>query len=123
MTPQQMVTAFTKAVGQPVDAPVTPELAQFRNMLIREECAEASYELLQDPVDIAALTKELADILYVVYGTATAMGLPLEEAFERVHQSNMSKLDTDYKPLKDETGKVLKGPFYKPPDLTDLFNE
>ena len=69
----------------------------------------------------AALTKELSDLLYVVYGTALAFGLPLDPAFNRVHESNMSKL-VDGKPLYREDGKVLKGPNYQPPVLDDLFN-
>ncbi len=43
----------------------------------------------------------------------------LEEIFERVHRSNMSKL-VDGKPLKREDGKFLKGPNYRPPFLDDL---
>lgn len=42
------------------------------------------------------------------------------KAFSRVHFSNMSKLDVDGKPIKREDGKVLKGPNYEPPNLTDL---
>jgi hypothetical protein len=42
------------------------------------------------------------------------------EAIKRVHQSNMSKLGDDGKPVWREDGKVLKGPNYKSPDLTDL---
>ncbi len=44
----------------------------------------------------------------------------LDEALNRVHESNMSKLDEDGKPIYREDGKVLKGPNYKPPDLSDL---
>ena len=44
----------------------------------------------------------------------------LDEAFMRVHLSNMSKLGEDGKPIFREDGKVLKGPNYKAPDLTDL---
>jgi hypothetical protein len=44
----------------------------------------------------------------------------LHEAFARVHQSNMSKLDDDGKPIKREDGKIMKGPNYMPPDLSDL---
>lgn len=43
-----------------------------------------------------------------------------QEAFNRVHDSNMSKLDDSGKPIKREDGKVLKGPNYKEPDLSDL---
>ena len=48
------------------------------------------------------------------------MGWFLDEALNRVHESNMSKLGEDGKPIYREDGKVLKGPHYKPPNLTDL---
>ena len=65
--------------------------------------------------------KELADLVYVCYQFAENMGWFLDEALNRVHESNMSKLDEDGKPIYREDGKVLKGPNYKPPDLSDLF--
>jgi predicted HAD superfamily Cof-like phosphohydrolase len=63
--------------------------------------------------------KELADLVYVCYQFAACAGWELDEALDRVHESNMSKL-VDGKPLKREDGKVLKGPNYKPPYLEDL---
>jgi len=65
--------------------------------------------------------KELADLVYVCYQYAENMGWFLDEALDRVHQSNMSKLGEDGKPIYREDGKVLKGPNYKPPNLEDLF--
>ena len=65
--------------------------------------------------------KELADLVYVCYQYAANMGWFLDEALDRVHKSNMSKLDKDGKPIYRDDGKVLKGPNYKPPDLSDLF--
>jgi len=65
--------------------------------------------------------KELADLVYVCYQYAENMGWFLDEALNRVHESNMSKLGEDGKPIYREDGKVLKGPNYKPPDLSDLF--
>lgn len=67
-----------------------------------------------------ALAKELADILYVCHWTAATIGIDVNEAFRRVHASNMSKLGPDGKPVKREDGKVLKGPGYHAPDLSDL---
>ena len=64
--------------------------------------------------------KELADLVYVCYQYAENMGWFLDEALNRVHESNMSKLDEDGKPIYREDGKVLKGPNYKLPNLTDL---
>jgi len=65
--------------------------------------------------------KELADLVYVCYQYAENMGWFLDEALDRVHESNMSKLGEDGKPIYREDGKVLKGPNYKPPILEDLF--
>lgn len=47
----------------------------------------------------------------------------LQEAFRRVHISNMSKLGEDGRPIRREDGKVLKGPNYLPPDLKDMVDE
>ena len=64
--------------------------------------------------------KELADLVYVCYQYAENMGWFLDEALDRVHKSNMSKLGENGKPIYREDGKVLKGPNYKEPNLTDL---
>ena len=65
--------------------------------------------------------KELADLVYVCYQYAENMHWFLDEALNRVHLSNLSKLGEDGKPIRREKdGKVLKGPNYKPPDLSDL---
>jgi len=64
--------------------------------------------------------KELADLVYVCYQYAANLGWDLDEAMDRVHQSNMSKLGEDGLPIRREDGKVLKGPNYQPPTLSDL---
>ena len=64
--------------------------------------------------------KELADLVYVCYQYADNMNWSLDEALDRVHKSNMSKLGEDGRPIYREDGKVLKGPNYQPPTLTDL---
>ena len=72
-----------------------------------------------DTIESEAL-KELADLIYVCYQYAENMGWFLDEALDRVHQSNMSKLGEDGKPIYREEGKVLTGPNYQPPNLSDL---
>ena len=67
------------------------------------------------------LAKELADLLYVVYGTAEELGIPLQEVFKVVHSSNMSKVWDDGTVHYNEKGKVLKPDTYSPPDLGHLF--
>lgn len=64
--------------------------------------------------------KELADLAYVCFQMAAFLGVDLDIALDRIHQSNMSKLDYEGKPIYREDGKVLKGPNYRRPHLSDL---
>ena len=70
--------------------------------------------------DYESQLKELADLVYVCYQFAENMEWDLDEAMNRVHASNMSKLGEDGNPIRRPDGKILKGPNYKPPTLTDL---
>jgi predicted HAD superfamily Cof-like phosphohydrolase len=69
---------------------------------------------------IVAAADALADLKYVVEGTALVWGIPLEACFLEVHRSNMSKLKPDGHPLLRADGKVLKGPNYRAPDLKQI---
>lgn len=115
---------FRKVMEQPT-ATFSPNILNTQLRLITEEYiefVEAHTDCLNNIQNqrarLAAL-KELADLVYVCFQFAAAAGWELDEALDRVHQSNMSKL-VDGKPLKREDGKVLKGPNYKPPYLDDL---
>ena len=94
-----------------------------KNLIVEEfkEFLEAEGMLFRKNATIESeALKELADLIYVCYQYAENMGWFLDEALDRVHLSNMSKLGEDGKPIYREDGKVLKGPNYKPPSLTDL---
>ena len=94
------------------------ENIQMQANLITEEHLEFIHAV--DHEDRASALKELTDLLYVVWQFAENLGWDLDEAFKRVHESNMSKLGADGKPIYREDGKVLKGPNYKEPHLGDL---
>jgi predicted HAD superfamily Cof-like phosphohydrolase len=86
-----------------------------------KEFLEAENQLLTGFVVNATDTlKELADLVYVCYQYAENLDWDLDEALNRVHRSNMSKLGEDGEPVYREDGKVLKGPNYQPPNLSDL---
>jgi len=93
--------------------------------LITEESAEFSEAISLATGDLSnkrareEALKELADLVFVCYQFAAMAGWDLDEALQRVFDSNLSKL-VDGKPLKREDGKVLKGPNYRPPSLIDL---
>lgn len=94
-----------------------------RTLIVEEfkEFLEAENQLLLGfTVNAAECLKELADLVYVAYQYAESLGWDLDTALDRVHESNMSKLDENGEPIYREDGKVLKGPNYQPPNLNDL---
>lgn len=132
LTNYEKVRAFHKAFGLDLDAPVTPERVKLRDDLFEEEINEFDDEtvsrhyaysgIITDYTDKITpnMIKEMADCLYVLYGYAATFGIDIDTAFNRVHESNMSKLGSDGKPIYREDGKALKGPNYKPPVMEDL---
>lgn len=131
---QDMITSFHRSFGLPVvGSPSIPdtERVKLRHKLLREEADEALDEfehMLRFPdmndehtrTCLAALAKELADVLVVTYGAAAEFGIDLDTVLREVHHSNMSKLDHDGRPIHREDGKVLKGPNYQPPNIERL---
>ena len=93
----------------------TQELQDLRVELIQEELKELQEALKEK--NIVEVADALTDILYVAYGAGHAFGIDLDECFQEVHFSNMSKLGDDGKPIYREDGKVMKGPRYFAPDL------
>jgi predicted HAD superfamily Cof-like phosphohydrolase len=94
-----------------------------RSLIVEEfkEFLDAENQLIIGlRVNACDCLKELADVVYVCYQYAENLGWDLDEALNRVHLSNMSKLGEDGQPIRREDGKVLKGPNYQPPTLTDL---
>jgi predicted HAD superfamily Cof-like phosphohydrolase len=116
------------------ERPISVSTVRKRMALIDEEFRETMYELRdleyqicypeevsEDVVPIKELlAKELADLLYVVYGTAEELRIPLEAVFNEVHRSNMDKVWDDGTVHYNEFGKVLKPPTYTPPNLEKI---
>ncbi len=116
--------AFREAFGFSNDFSIAG--FQLQKRLINEEyyevisaCEECNARSFNASSKIELL-KELSDLVFVCYQMAAYLGLDLDEAMRRVFESNMSKLGDDGKPLRREDGKVLKGPNYQPPNLSDL---
>ena len=116
MTNFEKVAEFMNAFGQNVETrPGWTSVSELRYELIREELEELREAL--DGRDLVGVADALTDLLYVVYGAGHSFGISLDKCFEEVHNSNMSKLGTDGKPIYREDGKVLKGPNYWQPNL------
>ena len=119
MTNFDKVGIFMKTFGQEVkDKPSLSDekINQLRLSLIKEELDELKEAM--NNKDLAEVADALTDILYVTYGAGHAFGINLDECFNEVQNSNMSKLGEDGKPIYNESGKVMKGPNYFRPDLS-----
>tara|TARA_B100000035_G_scaffold29363_1_gene22529 strand:+ start:141 stop:488 length:348 start_codon:yes stop_codon:yes gene_type:complete len=96
------------------------KIVQLRIDLIEEELNELKEAIKNN--DIVEVADALTDILYVTYGAGHSFGVNLDECFDEVQRSNMSKLGEDGKPIYNENGKVMKGPNYFAPNLKKIVN-
>ncbi len=112
------VKTFMETFGQEVKTKSsfsTDKINSLRYDLIKEELEEL--KVAMENKDLLEVADALTDILYVTYGAGHAFGIDLDQCFEEVQNSNMSKLGDDGKPIFNEAGKVMKGPRYFKPDL------
>lgn len=103
-----------------VDHPDTNSLWLRRTLHEEEhaELVEALDDLKRHGVahdTLAQVARELADILYIAYGTAHVAGIDLDAAFAEVHRANMHKARAG---IRREDGKIIKPPDFVPPDMT-----
>ncbi|MFJ9867955.1 MazG nucleotide pyrophosphohydrolase domain-containing protein [Streptomyces sp. NPDC101165] len=118
-SPARLVREFHRAFGldaRPTPTEVGPELAAHRGELLAEEAAEVAEVSVEGPLD--RLAHELADVVYVAYGTALVHGIDLDEVIGEIHRANMSKLGPDGQVARRSDGKVLKGEHYRAPDVS-----
>jgi len=122
-----------------VPALMDEDVLNLRLSLINEEVKELSDAITMYNISVennnytemvlylTEMLDAITDLLYVVYGFCVTFGLPIKQMFEHVHTSNLTKLDTDNKPVYNEYGKVLKGSNFVPPNFymlaTALLND
>ena len=119
MTNFEKVKKFMETFGQEIKEKASfpnEKIISLRYALIKEELDELKVAI--DNKDIKEVADALTDILYVTYGAGHAFGINLDNCFEEVQKSNMSKLGKDGKPIFNGSGKVMKGPGYFKPDLS-----
>jgi predicted HAD superfamily Cof-like phosphohydrolase len=125
MSNYQKALEFRSLMGQPIGV-LTKEQIDLQLRLIVEEfkevleAADSVSKLITCKRSREGLLKELADLAVVTYQFSAAAGWDLDEALDRVHKSNLSKLDDDGKPVRRADGKILKSHNYQPPQLIDL---
>jgi len=97
----------------------TPSIPDEPTQILRKRLIQEEFDELQEAMqekDLPSIAKELADLLYVVYGTAVSLGIDMEPVFQEVHRSNMSKVGGH----KREDGKWVKPPTYSPAKLDSV---
>lgn len=114
---QAMVEAFHRKfeiLVRPVPTDLAEETKHLRIRLIQEEFDELKEAMAAG--NLAAVAKEMADLLYVTYGTAVSYGIDMEPVFREVHRSNLSKVGG----YKRADGKWVKPTTYSPADIESI---
>ena len=118
-SPAHMVREFHHVFGLRIADQVGFNLdLPLRTALLHEEYHESLVAGQQQ--DIVEYADALADMVYVIYGTALSFGIDLDAVLTEVHRSNMSKLGDDGMPLYKPNGKVAKGPLFSKPDIAQV---
>ena len=114
--------AFGLGISQNPRANLGPEKNLLRFNLMDEENRE--YLEAANRGDLVEVADALGDMLYILCGTILEHGMQakIEEVFEEIQRSNMSKLGNDGKPVYREDGKVLKGPNYFRPNIRAILD-
>lgn len=120
---QEFHTAFAIGHSEVPRADLGTTKNILRYELMREE-NEEYFEAVQNH-DLTEIADALGDMLYILCGTIIEHGLQhkIEEVFDEIQRSNMSKLGTDGKPIYREDGKVMKGPNYFKPDFSKILKQ
>jgi predicted HAD superfamily Cof-like phosphohydrolase len=114
--------AFGGFIGEGASFPPLDRCV-LRQRLLQEEVLELHQAWSNK--DIVEVADAITDCMYILIGTAIEFGLQdkLEDLFDEVHGSNMSKLDENGKPIYRKDGKVMKGPNYYRPDLKKILDK
>ena len=116
----EFYTAFKLNMNQQTIADIGEDRNTLRFNLMKEE-NEEYLEAAQNN-DLVEVADALGDMLYILCGTIIEHGMQdkIEAVFNEIQRSNMSKLGEDGKPIYREDGKVLKGPNYFKPNISEI---
>ena len=120
------VREFHESFGLGVSEEMRANLGDAKNLLRFNLMDEENKEYIEAAQnnDLVEVADALGDMLYILCGTILEHGMQykIEEVFNEIQRSNMSKLGADGKPIYREDGKVLKGPNYFKPDISAILN-
>jgi len=116
-------TTYGLGVSKTPKADLGVSKNELRFNLMKEENEEYLEAVKND--DLIEVADALGDMLYILCGTILEHGLQhkIEEVFDEIQRSNMSKLGEDGKPIYREDGKVMKGPNYFKPDFSKILEK
>ena len=121
------VHEFHTAFGLGIKETPTADLGEAKNLLRYKLMREENEEYLEaaNNNDLVEVADALGDMLYILCGTILEHGMQykIEEVFNEIQRSNMSKLGADGKPIYREDGKVLKGPNYFKPHIQEILEK
>ena len=121
------VELFHNSFGLGVSQAMKADLGEDKNRLRFNLMDEENKEYLEaaNNNDLVEVADALGDMLYILCGTILEHGMQckIEEVFEEIQRSNMSKLGGDGKPIYREDGKVLKGPNYFRPNIKKVLDK
>ncbi|WP_281542666.1 nucleoside triphosphate pyrophosphohydrolase family protein [Maribacter aestuarii] len=121
------VRLFHESFGLGVSEEMTADLGEAKNLLRFNLMDEENKEYLEAARnnDLVEVADALGDMLYILCGTILEHGMQykIEEVFNEIQRSNMSKLDANGKPIYRKDGKVLKGPNYFKPDIDTILSK
>ena len=114
---KQFHQTFGIGIGNNYKDKLSKETVILRHNLMEEENNEYLEAALKG--DYTEVADALGDKLYVLLGTILEHGMQdvIQDVFEEIHRSNMSKLGKDGKPIYREDGKTMKGENYSPPNF------
>lgn len=120
---QEFHEAFGLGVQQSPVANLSVQKLKLRFDLMDEENKE--YLEAAENNDMIEVADALGDMLYILCGTILEHGMQhkIEEVFNEIQRSNMSKLGADGKPIYREDGKVMKGPNYFKPNIESILKK
>ncbi|MBT8302690.1 MAG: nucleoside triphosphate pyrophosphohydrolase family protein [Maribacter sp.] len=121
------VELFHNSFGLGVSKTMRADLGREKNLLRFNLMDEENKEYFEaaNNNDLIEVADALGDMLYILCGTILEHGMQhkIEEVFEEIQRSNMSKLGADGKPIYREDGKVLKGPNYSKPNIESILDK
>lgn len=132
MSMQYDVETFMRMCGQEVkthpQAPDAQTVALRKELIYEEVMGLGELFDSMDKGNLAGIADGIADVLYVVLGTAAAYGIDAQACFDEAHRSNMTKATWDERTrtfvvIKSETGKILKPDTFVPADFSKVIKE